>query len=189
MLRRRDPHSRRSSLARAAVAAVVLACGLAACQRPAGCDQKDKARLDFSLTDASGSSVNLASYRGRPLLLNFWATWCVPCKEEIPALVALADEYGASHSWRDAIGLGSPKPAILGISVDDTPADLQKFLAANKISYPLLVGLGHDELLEAYDAQVVVPVTWIVASNGCVVQKHPGVATKDWFAQQMKALL
>ena len=73
--------------------------------------------------------------------------------------------------------------------MDDRPDELQKFAAANKINYPLLVGLGHDELLEAYDAQVVVPVSWIVASNGCAVQKHQGGVTKDWFEQQMKALL
>ncbi len=161
----------------------------AACHRAPSCDVKDRVRLDFTLKDLNGKDVSLASYAGRPLLLNFWATWCGPCKEEIPALMTLAGQYAGPPTMLERIGLARPKPAILGISVDDTPAELQKFAASTKINYPLLVGLGHDELLEAYDAQVAVPVSWVVASNGCVVQKHPGGATKDWFEQQMKALL
>ena len=74
-------------------------------------------------------------------------------------------------------------------TVDDPPADLQKFAAAHKVNYPLLVGLGHDDLLEAYDAELGVPVSWFVASNGGVVTKHPGTASKDWFDAQMKVLL
>jgi thiol-disulfide isomerase/thioredoxin len=178
------------SLGRAAAVAVLFALAAAACQqRPASCDAKDRARLDFSVDDLNGRPVSLAAYVGRPLVLNFWATWCGPCKEEIPALVALNDQYSGKRSVLDRVGLGKPKPVILGISVDDKPDELQKFAVANKINYPLLVGLGHDELLDAYDAQVVVPVTWIVASNGCVVKKHQGGATKNWFEQQMKALL
>jgi thiol-disulfide isomerase/thioredoxin len=169
---------RRSALAHVAglLFAIAVALSVAACQRAPQCDPKEKVNLDFKVKDLDGREVNLASYRGRPLLLNFWATWCGPCKEEIPALVALADQYKS-------------RVAILGISVDDTPADLKKFSDANKVNYPLLVGLGHDELLEAYDAQVGVPVSWVVAANGCPVAKHPGGATKDWFAQQMKAAL
>jgi thiol-disulfide isomerase/thioredoxin len=174
---------------RAAAVAFLLAVGIVACSRPAACEAKNRVRLDFSVKDLNGKDVNLGAYRGRPLLVNFWATWCGPCKEEIPALVALNAQYSRKRSVLDAVGLGPAKPVILGISVDDRPEDLQKFAATNKINYPLLVGLGHDDLLEAYDAQVVVPVTWIVASNGCVVQKHQGGATKDWFEQQMKALL
>ncbi len=175
----RHPASRRpiSRLVRAALASAALALFAAACDRPPSCDPKDRARLDFALKDLNGQEVRLASFRGRPLLLNFWATWCGPCKEEIPALVALADQYKSSNI------------AVLGISVDDTPAELQKFARANQVNYPLLVGLGHDDLLEAYDAEIGVPVSWVIAPNGCPAAKHAGGATKEWFFQQMKVLL
>jgi peroxiredoxin len=159
------------------LAAAGLAVLASACHRQPTCDPKDLVKLDFTLKDLNGRDVSLASYRGRPLLLNFWATWCGPCKEETPALIALADQYKSYDL------------AVLGISVDDPPEDLQKFARANKVNYPLLVGLGHDELLEAYDAEIGVPVSWVVASNGCPVAKHAGGATKDWFFSQVESLL
>jgi thiol-disulfide isomerase/thioredoxin len=159
---------------RGTLLAVALAACAAACHRAPTCDPKDKVKLDFTVKDQNGREISLASYRGRPLLINFWATWCGPCKEEIPALIELAGQYESDV-------------AIVGISVDDTPEDLKKFADANKVNYPLLVGLGQDELLEAYDAQIGIPVSWVVASNGCPLAKRAGAATKEWFAQQMKA--
>src|SRR5262245_27046664 len=73
----------------------------------------NQANLDFTLKDMYGKNVRLADFRGRPIILNFWATWCGPCKAEIPALVALADQYKAQ-------GL-----TVLGVSVDDAPEDLR----------------------------------------------------------------
>jgi thiol-disulfide isomerase/thioredoxin len=177
-------------LAWGALLAVGLAGFAAACQRTPTCDPKERVKLDFTVKDLQGHDVSLASYRGRPILLNFWATWCGPCKEEIPALIALTADLNSGASrpfwmrWR-----GASNAAVLGISVDDTPEDLKKFAQANKVNYPLLVGLGHDELLEAYDAEIGVPVSWVIGSNGCPLAKHAGGATKDWFFQQMKAAL
>src|SRR5262252_2414348 len=66
-----------------------------------------EANLGFTLHDMNGADVKLADFRGRPIILNFWATWCGPCRAEIPALVAIADEYKAQRL------------AVLGVSVDD----------------------------------------------------------------------
>jgi len=110
-------------------------------------------------------------------VINFWATWCGPCKEEIPALVQLVDQYKSSRL------------AVLGISIDDRPDDLKKFAAEYKVNYPFLVGLGHDELLAAYDAEFAVPISWFVTPQGCVSTKHTGIATKAWLEEQVKALL
>jgi peroxiredoxin len=142
------------------------------------CDPKaERAKLNFTLKDMDGRTVDLAAYHGRPLLINFWATWCGPCKEEIPALVDLVSKYKSS------------KLAVLGISIDDRPEDLKKFAAEYKVNYPFLVGLGHDELLEAYDAEFAVPISWFVDTSGCVTTKHTGIASRDWFEQQIKSLL
>ena len=140
---------------------------------PAG----DQANLDFTLKDMNGKDVRLADFRGKPIILNFWATWCGPCKAEIPALVALADQYKAQ-------GL-----TVLGVSVDDAPEDLRRFAGDYKMNYPVLVGLGHDKFQEIYDAMVVVPVTWFIRPDGSIHRKHQGPATHEWFEEQVKAML
>jgi len=137
----------------------------------------DAAKLDFSLKDMNGNTVKLADFKGRPLILNFWATWCGPCKVEIPAFVELVDKY------RD------DQLTVLGISVDDAPEDLRAFATDYKINYPVLIGMGQDELQEVYDAMVVVPVTWFIRPDGTVLTKHQGPASKEWFEKQVRALI
>jgi peroxiredoxin len=134
------------------------------------------APLAFSLKDPSGKTVRLADYKGHPLVINFWATWCGPCKAEMPSLMALADKYRDRHL------------TVLGISVDDPPADLQKFAAEHAINYPLLVGLGHDELLDAFDASYAIPVSWFIRADGTVALEHAGPGTREWLDSQIQAL-
>jgi len=161
----------------AVVVAIALGVLAAACHRAPSCPPKDRANLNFTAKDGNGADVKLASYAGKPLVLNFWATWCTGCKEEMPALMALAEKYKSKNI------------TVLGISVDDPPAEMKKFADAKKVNYPLVTSIGQDELLEAYDAQIGIPITWFVSSSGCLVNKHLGTATQEWFDQQMKALL
>ena len=135
------------------------------------------APLDYTLKDMHGADVKLASFKGRPLIINFWATWCAPCKQEIPVFVELVGKYR------------SEKLTVLGISIDDTPEDLRTFAAEFKMNYPVLVGLDHTDLQEAYDAVVAVPVTWFIRPDGSVYLKHLGPATKEWFEKQVQGLL
>jgi peroxiredoxin len=81
------------------------------------------------------------------------------------------------------------KLAVLGISIDDSVEDLRPFAAEYKMNYPVLVGLGHDDLLEQYEAAFLIPVTWFIKPDGTVYLKHPGPQTKEWFDQQIQALL
>jgi peroxiredoxin len=133
------------------------------------------ARLDFTLKDMNGADVRLADFRGRPMVINFWATWCAPCRHEIPAFVELVDKYRDQNL------------IVLGISVDDKPEDLQKFAAEFKMNYPVLVGLGHDELQEHYGAYTL-PVSWFVRDDGSVDYKHTGTQTKEWFEERVQKL-
>jgi peroxiredoxin len=135
------------------------------------------AKLDYTLKDIEGKDVLLADYRGRPLVLNFWATYCAPCKTEIPMFVELVEKYR------------NQKLTILGISIDDSVEDLRPFAAEYKMNYPVLVGLGHDDLLEQYEAAFLIPVTWFIKPDGTIYLKHPGSQTKEWFDQQIQALL
>ena len=136
-----------------------------------------RANLDFTLPDMNGANVRLADFRGRPIILNFWATWCGPCRAEIPALVAIADEYQPQRL------------AVLGVSVDDAPADLRRFAAEYRMNYPVLVGLGQDKMQETYDAAMFVPITWLIRADGTVFLKHQGPATPEWLRTQAKALV
>ena len=135
------------------------------------------ANLNFTLKDMNGVDVRLADLRGRPLILNFWATWCGPCRAEIPVFIDLVDQYKAQNL------------TILGVSVDDSPDELKRFAAANHMNYPVLVGLGHDKFQETYDAAMAVPITWLIRADGTVFLKHSGPATREWFETQVKALV
>ena len=88
------------------------------------------APLDFTVKDMNGRSVKLSSYKGKVILLNFWATWCEPCKEEIPDLITLQEQY------KDDI-------IVLGFSIDDPAEKLRANAAEYKVNYPMLDGDGH----------------------------------------------
>ena len=135
-----------------------------------------RAPLNFTVKDMNGAPVSFASYKGRIILLNFWATWCEPCKEEIPDLVSLQEQYA------DEI-------VVLGFSVDDTPEQLKAYAAEYKINYPLLVGSGHENIQDAYGPMWGIPVTIIIAPDGTIARKQSGIRTREQFEREIKALL
>jgi thiol-disulfide isomerase/thioredoxin len=134
------------------------------------------ANLDFTFKDLDGKNVALSSFKGKVVLLNFWATWCGPCKAEIPGFVELQAQYG-------------DKLAIIGFSVDD-PADKAKaFAAAYKINYPILLGEGNEELQEAYGPIWGIPASFLISKDGKVCRKHLGIAPKSVFEKEIAALM
>ena len=134
------------------------------------------APLGFTLKDMNGVDVKLASFKGKIILLNFWATWCPPCKVEIPYLVEL------QHQYQDDL-------VILGFSVDDTPAQLRPFAAEYGINYPLLVGNGREDVQDAFGPMWGIPVSVIVGRDGKIVKKHSGIASKEQIEREIQALL
>jgi thiol-disulfide isomerase/thioredoxin len=134
------------------------------------------ANLDFTFKDLDGKNVALSSFKGKVVLLNFWATWCGPCKAEIPGFVELQAQYG-------------DKLAIVGFSVDD-PADKAKAFAAEyKINYPILLGEGREELQEAYGPIWGIPASFLISKDGKVCRKHLGIAPKSVFEKEIAALM
>jgi thiol-disulfide isomerase/thioredoxin len=153
----------------------IAAAGLVAFSHQKVDPPAEHARLDFVLKNVQGVAVNLATFKGSPLLINFWATYCGPCKAEIPVLNDLVAEHRARRL------------AVVGISYDDAPPDIVKFAEATPMRYPLLVGLGHDDLMEAYQADIALPTTWVIRGDGTVVAKHIGAETREWFETQVRA--
>jgi thiol-disulfide isomerase/thioredoxin len=131
----------------------------------------------LNLHDLSGSKVQLRDYRGKSVVLNFWATWCVPCRAEIPALVELQAKYARQ-------GL-----QIVGISIDDTVEKMQPFVTKYKINYPALTAVNNEAVLDAYGPMVVVPWTVMVKRDGTACSKHIGPINKEAFDREIKALL
>jgi peroxiredoxin len=165
------------------VAAAAVAAAIAAWPACIDSDLSDeagsngtRANLTFALKDMDGKDVRLADFKGKPILLNFWATWCGPCKAEMPVFVDLVEKYKADGF------------AVLAVSIDDPPEQLQKFAARYKVNFPLLVGSGHDDLLETYEAGIVLPVSWLIRRDGTVAVKKQGTASREWFETQVKAL-
>jgi cytochrome c biogenesis protein CcmG/thiol:disulfide interchange protein DsbE len=143
-----------------------------------GCPTDAKpANLSFTLNDMSGTSVRLADYKGKVILLDFWATWCIPCKVEIPWFVEFQTKYGPK-------GLQA-----IGVSVDDTVAKLKPYVAQFKMNYPVLLGLGHDDIQDAYGPIWGLPLTVLISRDGKTCSKHTGLGSKAAFESEIKALL
>jgi peroxiredoxin len=144
----------------------------------AGCPAAPKpANLEFTLKDMYGRDVKLSDYRGKVVLLNFWATWCQPCLAEMPGFVQLQAKYKQQ-------GL-----EVVGVSVSDAREDLPPFARTHEINYTLLVGQDHDELMNAYDAAAAIPVSVIIGRNGTICDRHMGIVDLEQIEREIKALL
>jgi thiol-disulfide isomerase/thioredoxin len=135
------------------------------------------ANLNFTLKDVHGKAVKLSDYKGKVILLDFWATWCGPCKIEIPWFVEFQNKYGAS-------GL-----QVIGVSVDDTAEMLQPYVKNMKMNYPVLQGLHHDDIQNAYGPLWGIPVTTVISRDSKICVKHAGISSKDNFEKEIKSLL
>ena len=145
-------------------------------QAGAACMADAKPAADFTLPSLDGKPVKLSAFRGKVVLLNFWATWCGPCKAEIPGFVELQQQY------RDDL-------VVVGLSVDD-PADKAKAFADQyKVNYPIVLGLGHDAIQEAYGPIYGIPASFLISRDGKVCKRHLGIAPKSQFDREIKALL
>jgi peroxiredoxin len=144
----------------------------------AACDPNAKmANLNFTLKDMNGKSVNLSAYKGKVLLVDFWATWCGPCKVEIPGFVDLYTRYRAQGF------------EIVGVLVDDQIAKAKPFAQQYKMNYPVLDGDKRDDVKDAFGPLWGLPTAFLIGRDGKICRKHSGFATKEQFEKEIKGLL
>jgi cytochrome c biogenesis protein CcmG/thiol:disulfide interchange protein DsbE len=139
-------------------------------------DPSRKPAPGFSLKDADGRAVNLADYRGKVVLLNFWATWCGPCKIEIPWFMEFEQRYKDRGF------------AVLGVAMDDDGWEVVKpYVAKNKINYRIL--MGNDDVAAKYGGVDSLPTTYIIDQNGRIVSTHVGLVSKSEYEDDIAKLL
>lgn len=130
---------------------------------------------DFKAKDLNGSDINLESLRGKVVLLNFWATWCGPCRAELPALVQLQSTY-------------KERLQIIGMAVDvEDENELRSVVKEESINYPVVITT--PEVRMAYGGITALPTVFVVNPEGKVVQKHVGLFNPVLYETEIRALL
>jgi cytochrome c biogenesis protein CcmG, thiol:disulfide interchange protein DsbE len=129
----------------------------------------------FTLTDIDGKPLSLAGYKGKVVLLDFWATWCVPCQAEIPHFVEFQNNYAAQGFQ------------VVGISMDDGPDPVHPFYQQYKMNYP--VAMGSTQLAESYGGILGLPVTFLIDRDGRIAAKYRGQTDAGIIQQKLVELL
>jgi thiol-disulfide isomerase/thioredoxin len=128
----------------------------------------------FLLRDINGKIVSTADWKGKVVILNFWATWCPPCREEVPELVQLQTKY-------------KDKLLVVGASEDDDePQKVQQFVQQHGINYPIV--MATRELIENYGGVPALPTSFLIDPQGRVMLKHTGLYEFDVYEREVRAL-
>lgn len=135
----------------------------------------DKPAPDFAVKDLNGQPLQLSSFRGKVVLLNFWATWCAPCRVEMPVFASWQRHYGAE-------GL-----EVLGISMDDEAAPARKLVEHLGLNYP--AAMGDEQLATRYGGVLGLPLTFLIDRNGVVRARFEGETNLMEIESRIKELL
>jgi thiol-disulfide isomerase/thioredoxin len=135
----------------------------------------NKKAPEFARKDLSGGNLDLASLRGKVVLLDFWATWCAPCQLEMPRFVQWQRQYGPQGFQ------------VIGISMDDDPALVRRLLAKLKLNYP--VAMGDEKLGHLYGGVLGLPLTYLIDRDGEVRARFQGEPDLKMIEMRLKALL
>jgi len=130
----------------------------------------------WTLKDLNGADVSSEQFKGKVVVVDFWATWCPPCREEIPGYIELANKYG-----KDGL-------VIVGVSLDQAGVDVVKaFAARSKITYPLV--MGDDAAVAAFGGVEALPTTFLIDRDGQVRDRKVGMVEKEDYEKRILAVL
>ena len=130
---------------------------------------------DFSLKDVAGNSFKLSDYAGKVKIIDFWATWCPPCRMEIPDFQSLHEKYSAGDF------------VMIGISLDDNSEIVKNFIDQYKVTYPIV--MGNEDVANSYGGIRGIPTTFVVDKEGKVYKKYIGYTEGKVFEEDITALL
>lgn len=136
---------------------------------------KETLAPDFTLSQLDGQPLRLSSYRGKIVLLDFWATWCEPCREEIPHFIELQNKYGQRGFQ------------IIGVSMDDTPDPVRTFYQQYHMNYPVV--MGNSGIGEQYGGVLGLPIAFLLDRDGRITAKHIGAAKPEAIEKEAIALM
>ena len=165
----------------AIIVALLLFIGFRAARHPNAAaseslDVKGKLAPDFTLDSLNGKPVTLSSFRGQAVLLNFWATWCGPCKIEMPWFIELQKQYGPK-------GL-----QIVGVAMDDaSKEDIDKFVKEMGVNYPILI--GKEAVGQDYGGVNVLPTSFFLDRDGKIVAREFGLQSRSVFVDHIEQAL
>jgi peroxiredoxin len=164
------------------LAAAAVSCGRGAKQEKsgsavsAGHGEVGSDAPAFTLADLNGKAVSSDAFKGKVVILDFWATWCPPCKEEIPHLVRLQSKYRGQ-------GL-----EIVGLALDAGGAkDVRPFAEEHDVNYTMLI--GSEDITKAYGNITMIPTTFVIDRNGKIVHRFVGYTAPEVFEQTIEPLL
>ncbi len=153
-----------------------VSAGLLSCQRQVSSGGSESVAPDFTLNDLEGRPFRFADTRGKVVILDFWATWCPPCKRELPHFQELYEEY------KDE-GL-----VVIGIALDREGASAVKpFVEAHGFTYPVLI--GDKRITATYGGIRGIPTTFVIDRQGRIVEKYVGYRDKQVFESVIRKLL
>ena len=131
---------------------------------------------DFSVQDLDGRTVRMSDFRGQVVLIDFWATWCGPCRMSIPHLIDLYNEYSSKGF------------TVLGISLDQRgPTVVRPFVATNKIPYPVV--MGDQATVQKFGSVRAIPTAFLVDPEGYIVGRYEGLRDKRFFQKEIEKAL
>lgn len=128
-----------------------------------------------TFTDLNGNAIRLSDYKGKVVLVNFWAAWCVPCTEEIPQFIQLQDKYGTQ-------GL-----QVIGISIDDTENELRDFYRKHNMNYPVIP--GDQKTADVFGGVLGLPTTFVIDRDNRIRSRQVGSTNFQTLEQQTVTLL
>lgn len=131
---------------------------------------------NFARVDLQRKQVRLADYRGRVVLLNFWATWCAPCLAEVPRFAQWQRRYGGQGALQ-----------VIGVSMDDQEPPVQAAYRKYGLNYPVV--MGDESLGELYGGVLGLPITFIIDRQGRIRFKHQGLADLNVVEHEIQQLL